>query len=71
MGLSDQATYASELLYEKSSFFKENSMSSTFQVPVQLTSFSIDKLLGRGSYAKVFLVTKKDSGEQYAMKVLK
>lgn len=71
MGLSDQTTFASELVYDKNSFFKENSMSSTFITPVQLNSFSIDKLLGRGSYAKVFLVTKKDSGEQYAMKVLK
>ena len=71
MKLSNQATYVSEVLYGKSSFFNESSMSTTFLTPVQLTSFSINKLLGRGSYAKVFLVTKKDSKKQYAMKVLK
>ena len=50
---------------------KENSGSSSPSTPVQLSSFSIEKLIGRGSYAKVFLVTKKDTGEQFAMKVLK
>jgi len=31
----------------------------------------MQKLIGRGSYAKVFLVTKRTTGEKYAMKVLK
>eukprot|EP00345_Euplotes_harpa_P001127 CAMPEP_0168321656 /NCGR_PEP_ID=MMETSP0213-20121227/2413_1 /TAXON_ID=151035 /ORGANISM="Euplotes harpa, Strain FSP1.4" /LENGTH=120 /DNA_ID=CAMNT_0008323373 /DNA_START=164 /DNA_END=526 /DNA_ORIENTATION=- len=37
---------------------------------VNIKSFKIEKLIGRGSYAKVFLVSKKDSGELFAMKVL-
>jgi len=33
--------------------------------------FVILKLLGKGSFGKVFLVSKKDSGKHFAMKVLK
>jgi serine/threonine protein kinase len=32
--------------------------------------FEIEKSLGKGAFGKVFLVTKKDDGKQYAMKVL-
>lgn len=32
--------------------------------------FKIESSLGRGAFGKVFLVTKKDNGKQYAMKVL-
>ena len=38
---------------------------------VKFNSFDIIKLLGSGSFGKVFLVKKKDSGEIFAMKVLK
>jgi hypothetical protein len=33
-------------------------------------SFEIHSLLGKGAFGKVYLVTKKDTGKQYAMKVL-
>ena len=33
--------------------------------------FRILKVIGRGSFGKVFLVEKKETGEIFAMKVLK
>jgi serine/threonine protein kinase len=38
---------------------------------IGLDSFNIDKVLGRGAFGKVFLVTKKDTGQVFAMKSLK
>ena len=39
--------------------------------PVQLNDFNIEKVLGKGAFGKVFLVTKRDSGHLYAMKSLR
>ena len=39
--------------------------------PVNLGSFYTISVVGKGSYAKVILVKKKDTGKYYAMKVLK
>lgn len=39
--------------------------------PVNLSSFYTISVIGKGSYAKVILVKKKDNGNYYAMKVLK
>jgi serum/glucocorticoid-regulated kinase 2 len=36
----------------------------------KLSDFKIIKVIGRGSFGKVFLVQKKDSGNTYAMKSL-
>jgi len=38
---------------------------------IGLDSFQIEKVLGKGAFGKVFLATKKDSGNVYAMKSLK
>ena len=38
---------------------------------VSLADFTIKKVIGRGSFGKVFLVQKKDSGEVFAMKSLR
>ncbi len=38
---------------------------------VGLIDFQIKKVIGRGSFGKVFLVQKKDTGEAYAMKSLR
>lgn len=38
---------------------------------VSLDDFLLKTVIGRGSYAKVVLVKKKDSGEVFAMKILK
>ena len=38
---------------------------------VNLTSFLLLSVIGKGSYAKVVLVRKKDSNEIYALKILK
>lgn len=36
-----------------------------------LGDFEIKKVIGRGSFGKVFLVQKKDTGEVFAMKTLR
>lgn len=38
---------------------------------VNLDNFLTVSVIGKGSYAKVILVKKKDTGEYFAMKVLK
>ena len=38
---------------------------------VRLEDFDIVKVIGRGSFGKVYLVKKKDDGNYYAMKTLK
>ena len=38
---------------------------------VNIDSFEIKKVIGRGSFGKVYMVQKKDTGEFYAMKTLK
>ena len=38
---------------------------------VSLSDFTIKKVIGRGSFGKVFLVQKKNTGEVYAMKSLR
>lgn len=38
---------------------------------VSINSFDLIKVLGRGSFGKVMLVCKKDTGQFYAMKILK
>ena len=38
---------------------------------VSKESFKIIRVIGRGSFGKVFLVKKRDSHELFAMKVLK
>lgn len=38
---------------------------------VSLDSFTTVSVIGQGSYAKVLLVKKKDTGQFFAMKILK
>jgi len=51
--------------------YKNNPVSPSKQAPVNLNSFYTISVIGKGSYAKVILVKKKDTGKYYAMKVLK
>ena len=39
--------------------------------PITVDSFLIEKLIGQGTFGKVFLVKKKDSNKPFAMKVIK
>ena len=41
------------------------------QSKVNINSFTLLKVIGKGSYAKVILVKKKDNNKIYAMKILK
>lgn len=41
------------------------------QSKVNINSFTLLKVIGKGSYAKVVLVKKKDNNKIYAMKILK
>ncbi len=43
----------------------------TFNKKLSVNDFVILKLIGKGSYGKVFLVRKKGNDEVYAMKILK
>ena len=57
-----------------SSFMREPSRTiyaKQNDVEVNLQSFNFIKVIGRGSFGKVFLVKKKDNGEYYAMKSLR
>jgi serine/threonine protein kinase len=36
-----------------------------------IDDFNFNSLIGKGTYAKVFLVTRKSDGELFALKVLK
>ena len=38
---------------------------------INLEDFHIMKVIGRGTFGKVYMVKKKDTNEIYAMKVLK
>ena len=40
-------------------------------IKVGIKDFKIEKVIGRGSFGKVFMVRKRDTGKIYAMKVLK
>lgn len=55
---------------------KTDTTPSTSSAPVSspsisLNDFKIEKVIGRGAFGKVFLVTKKDSGQVYALKALR
>lgn len=43
---------------------------SLYSKDVNINHFWICWVIGRGSFGKVFMVQKKDSGETFAMKVL-
>ena len=38
---------------------------------ISINDFQLLKVIGRGSFGKVYLVRKKDTGLAYAMKILK
>lgn len=59
---------------EDSSFLREPSRTIYAKAKdndVTLASFHFIKVIGRGSFGKVFLVKKKDSGQYFAMKSLR
>jgi len=43
----------------------------TFNKKLTLDDFQLFSVIGKGSYAKVLLVQKNDTGKHYALKVLK
>ena len=49
----------------------DDKLKNACSAKMTIDDFSIVKVVGRGSYGKVLLVTKNDDDEVYAMKVLK
>lgn len=49
----------------------EKNKQKTAPITVTVDSFLTLSVIGKGTYAKVLLVKKKDTGQYYAMKVLK
>lgn len=48
-----------------------STMRSTNNPKISNESFENIKVIGRGSFGKVYLVKKKDTGEYFAMKILR
>ena len=58
----------------KASMFNETSGSNQLAPPepqISTDDFKILKVIGRGSFGKVYLVQKRDTGQHFAMKTLK
>lgn len=51
--------------------FSQRKSSAAQPAPIALEDFQIERVLGKGAFGKVFLVTKKDNGQVYAMKALR
>ena len=49
----------------------DNGSISHSSLEIGIESFRILKVIGRGSFGKVYLVQKKDTKQYYAMKALK
>lgn len=64
--LCKSSSYGSMLLSEQNSLLFDQSIEK-----VNFDSFELLKLIGTGSFGKIFLVKKKDDGQLFAMKVLK
>ena len=50
---------------------QDNLSQNSAQAKISIDDFSSLSVIGKGSYAKVVLVKKKNSGELFAMKILK
>lgn len=68
MDIQSLSFVQAELTYDKKD---EGLRQSKSRRIISLESFKIIKVIGKGSFGKVFLVREKQSGQLYAMKVLK
>jgi serine/threonine protein kinase len=61
------------LLYtsEEQKYTTSERSGSISKKPIKLDEFNIEKVIGKGAFGKVFLVTKRDTGQVYAMKALR
>jgi len=61
------------LLYtnEEQKYTTNEQTESTSKKPIKLDEFNIEKVIGKGAFGKVFLVTKRDTNQVYAMKALR
>jgi serine/threonine protein kinase len=56
---------------ESKSFINDSVLSASKKDAISLDNFQIEKVLGKGAFGKVFLVTKKDTAQVFAMKALR
>ena len=75
LGLREILTSSDQVLtihdYAAEDVMQEHAKSPTLRKKVDLDSFRLLRVIGRGAYGKVFLVEQKDGSHLYAMKVLK
>jgi hypothetical protein len=74
MSFSNNTMTVSKSRYGTTDKMHESSLKSTIGNSIGKISnddFENIKVIGRGSFGKVYLVKKKDSGEYFAMKILK
>ncbi|CAI2363437.1 unnamed protein product [Moneuplotes crassus] len=57
--------------FKTSHYLSQNTADTSEETHEDLSKYEVHKLIGRGSYAKVFLVSRTNTGEKYAMKVLR
>ena len=68
--VSDMSGYGQSAITNKYSALAKADPNYSSQ-DISIEDFQIIKVIGRGSFGKVYLVQKKDSGEVFAMKSLK
>lgn len=71
MDIQSLSVMEAEFIFDKMDEGKTNVETSKTKRTISLEAFKIIKVIGKGSFGKVFLVRQKSTSKLYAMKVLK